>query len=491
MDTDPLAALNTEEREALAELAKARASGKMSRRDYLQAGGLLLGGGLVGGGAGLAATGQASADASTSDGDGDVGLPGDRVDVFADGVDAATVSTEDLQNADGDLRRYGAEFTGYLNSSNELVILDADGDRVRANSDHGAALETWASNAGNAEILLLAGTYTINAQCEIYQATLRGVGNGDQPGVSDNQTVLEQADGTDVYTVVRGRDRSGLENLIIDGNKGNNNTGIGFEANGRGEVSLEDITVRNTPEDGIALLSGCEDSRVSGVTTKDCDGWGVKTVGRNNTVIGCTVKYCTLGISFEDSGVGDAKLAGSHVRGGTGASGIQVRSGGNVTVEGCTVDGRDSGGTAALDKGVIVTEAADTVTVTGTIVHHTTGSGFAADTNQTSTSDEQGDIIFGDCIAHNCGTHGFNAQNTQDVICDGCIAYGNSNDGIRFTGSESSECIASGCRSRNNGADGLTVGGDNCSVTGCVLTGNTGSSLADNGTGTATAGNVT
>jgi hypothetical protein len=52
----------------------------------------------IAGGATLATalTQAVAADASTSDGDGDVGQPGNRVDVFADGVDATSVTTESL-----------------------------------------------------------------------------------------------------------------------------------------------------------------------------------------------------------------------------------------------------------------------------------------------------------------------------------------------------------------------------------------------------------
>lgn len=70
---------------ALKELAQAKANGglNLDRRDALA----LLTGGAVGGGAALSAVGTAAAGASTSDSDGNVGTPTDRVDVFADGVD--------------------------------------------------------------------------------------------------------------------------------------------------------------------------------------------------------------------------------------------------------------------------------------------------------------------------------------------------------------------------------------------------------------------
>jgi len=84
--------LNDDELDALVDIAQARASGAVSRRDLLKTGGALAALGLGGG----AAVGSASADASTSDDDGNVGRPSDRYDGFFDGVDANSVSTGQL-----------------------------------------------------------------------------------------------------------------------------------------------------------------------------------------------------------------------------------------------------------------------------------------------------------------------------------------------------------------------------------------------------------
>jgi hypothetical protein len=102
-------------------LREARENGVINRRQAL---GLLAGIG-VGGAAGYAGVGQASADASTSDSDGNVGTPSDRVDVFADGMDSKSVKTgkhqtvEQLSNNDDAL----SNVDSYLNSltDNELV----------------------------------------------------------------------------------------------------------------------------------------------------------------------------------------------------------------------------------------------------------------------------------------------------------------------------------------------------------------------------------
>jgi len=96
---DRLAALDDDELDALIEIAQARASGALSRRDLLKAGGTLGALGLVGG----SAVGSSAADASTSDSDSNAGRPSDRVDVFADGVDANSVSTGNLDIEGADL----------------------------------------------------------------------------------------------------------------------------------------------------------------------------------------------------------------------------------------------------------------------------------------------------------------------------------------------------------------------------------------------------
>lgn len=70
------------ERESLADMLAAKTG--VTRRQVL----LALG---AGGGMGALASGGVQADASTSDSDGDVGLPGERVDIFADGVDAQSL----------------------------------------------------------------------------------------------------------------------------------------------------------------------------------------------------------------------------------------------------------------------------------------------------------------------------------------------------------------------------------------------------------------
>lgn len=99
MTANPLEGLSEDEQQALAELAQARVESSITTRDFLKAAGVIGTGAVLGGGAIELATQDAAADASTTDDDGDVGQPGDRVDVYADGVDANSVDTDDASIA--------------------------------------------------------------------------------------------------------------------------------------------------------------------------------------------------------------------------------------------------------------------------------------------------------------------------------------------------------------------------------------------------------
>lgn len=88
--------LTSEDIQFIKELREARNNQSITRRQAL---GLLAGAG-IGAGAGAVGTQQVTAAADTTDSDGNVGLPNDRVDVFADGVDAAAEVSATSVNAD-------------------------------------------------------------------------------------------------------------------------------------------------------------------------------------------------------------------------------------------------------------------------------------------------------------------------------------------------------------------------------------------------------
>lgn len=142
---DPLAELNAEERKALAELAKARADGDISRRDLMTLGGAGVVGALLGGGGMTAATGSAAAATTQS---GTIGTDTDRVDVFGEDVDASASITDAA----------GVEHTSEL----------ADDGDPQPPEDH--------DNAAHSTVMIEDATTTGNAPYEVQKNGTDGTG---------------------------------------------------------------------------------------------------------------------------------------------------------------------------------------------------------------------------------------------------------------------------------------------------------------------------
>lgn len=120
--------LSPDQQHAIVDLAQARLEGGVDRRTLMQALGATGVGALLGGGS-LAAVDRAAGQASTSDGDGDVGLPGDPVDVFADGVDANEIATGELNTTTHYIRE--EDYSGDLgNDINGVVSSASKGDTI-------------------------------------------------------------------------------------------------------------------------------------------------------------------------------------------------------------------------------------------------------------------------------------------------------------------------------------------------------------------------
>ncbi len=87
---------------------------KAYRREILS----VLVGGAAGGAALAVGTGEVEAAASTSDSDGNVGLPSDRVDVFADGIDINTINGDEpvrSQSTEYQIQKDGSDGSGIIN----------------------------------------------------------------------------------------------------------------------------------------------------------------------------------------------------------------------------------------------------------------------------------------------------------------------------------------------------------------------------------------
>jgi len=106
-----------EHKETIRELQQAKENNQISRR---QAVALLASGVGIGGLSGGLAVSGARADASTGDNDGNVGWPNDRVDVFADGVDAIAVDTDEVSG--------GVSSTAITNFEGANLSVDSNGN---------------------------------------------------------------------------------------------------------------------------------------------------------------------------------------------------------------------------------------------------------------------------------------------------------------------------------------------------------------------------
>lgn len=152
MTDSPLSQLNKEEQEALAELAKGRVNGNISRRDALQAAGVLGIGSLIGGGAGIAATDSAKAAPQ-----GNVGTSSDPIaNGYFDSLDAdegvinnPSISTTNF--LESPLRIKGAAANG---GGHGISLVPYDDGTYNSNSDK--APVRWYDSTGSFLFQILA-----------------------------------------------------------------------------------------------------------------------------------------------------------------------------------------------------------------------------------------------------------------------------------------------------------------------------------------------
>ena len=359
---------------------------------------------------------------------------------------------------------YAADESGLLHSGDAATVIDTVCD----------------SNRGS-HILVGPGDYLIDVSVlsqswtRIFDCTLEGVNR--------QQVTFTAADGTDPFAVFRGRSQSAIKSLTIDGNRLNNASGHGFEANGRSEVRVEDVEVQKTADNGLALQNDCTDSVVVDCHIHDTDGFAVRASGSRNRIEGV---YADSTKSITAVSGSDATVTNSIVTNPIDQFGIVLNfSLSDSEVSNCRVD---AGGSASW--GIGVSQGCQGCTIANCTVRGAVEHGITIDTNTSDDSPEPGDHTISGCVSHDNGAHGINIQNTHNTTISGCTAFGNSNAGLRVTGTESENCTVTSCRSRSN-TDGLVVDAENCSASGNVLLGNT-NNLVDNTTnGIATAANVT
>lgn len=120
-----------EQRQEIEALRQAVQGGGPTRRGLMQGAGALGVGALLGGGASHAID-PVAADASTSDSDGDVGTPSNRLDVFADGVDTTSIDADELNGADisdTQTAERGFETDGNGGLTPVATVTDGDGTK--------------------------------------------------------------------------------------------------------------------------------------------------------------------------------------------------------------------------------------------------------------------------------------------------------------------------------------------------------------------------
>lgn len=160
-----------EELRSLKQLAQS-AGGGPTRRDALAGLGLLGGGTLLGGATIHSLLGTAAADASTTDGDPDLGLPSDRVDAFLDGLDATSITLDTSYEAVDDIGTTSGATPLDLSAANmATVTLSGDVTFSFANAS--------SSPPGNS--LLLKITQDASTQHEITWPSVNWISGGAPP----------------------------------------------------------------------------------------------------------------------------------------------------------------------------------------------------------------------------------------------------------------------------------------------------------------------
>jgi hypothetical protein len=169
---NPLLSLAPEKQQQLVDLVESNdieslaTKTGLTRRQILGIGATLAGSGALGGYAVSELVDPAQAQADTGDSDGNVGLPTDRVDVFADGVDSNSLSTDDLNIA-------GADF---ISSGSFLPILT---NQVNGSTSSSTFSDIEGENDNLMSIPDLTEFVPSGATLQIF-ATGRSIPNGDQ-----------------------------------------------------------------------------------------------------------------------------------------------------------------------------------------------------------------------------------------------------------------------------------------------------------------------
>lgn len=246
-----------EDPEAVAERIWQNARG-VSRRELLGGAGALAAGTAIGAGGAFGATQRASAQASTSDGDGNVGTPNDEVDVFADSVDAK-ISNTTVNASDDDF----ADINEALSFANNNGF-----SRVYAPAGEGSG--------ANGEYVVTAGSGSSGATVP---NSVTVFGDGPESTVIK----LDDSQASDYNFVVRPNTLATVHDLAINGNAANQTdggdetlqAGIGSPRNSQQDgITINNVRVFNTQYRG-AFLSGVPNLHVTNLEAENCGNRGI------------------------------------------------------------------------------------------------------------------------------------------------------------------------------------------------------------------------
>lgn len=249
-EENPLLNLSTGEQRKLVNLVKygdiqeiSEETG-LSRRQVLGIGGALLASAGVGGVTADQIIQEVKADASTTDSDGNVGLPGDRVDLYADGIDSNVVSARSVESVADVVVKPGGDVTRVETETNS-------GDHVFIGGDH--TVSDALTFSGLTDVTLsLAGTLTLDDGGTAAGAVIslqncqRFIVEG---GVVDMDYQNNTDDGTNGTQPCISFGNSPSDILIRDMRLVN---GIDAAVLGNGEdVTLRNLDIENTDERGV------------------------------------------------------------------------------------------------------------------------------------------------------------------------------------------------------------------------------------------------
>lgn len=436
-----MAELSDADKEFIKELREAKENKSLTRREALSIAGGVLGGGVLGA-AGTVET--VSADASTTDTDGNVGLPDDRVDVFAEGVDSVSVGADGVDAGRQNRTHYAsaeAEAAGAATDAQIQSVINASspGDTV--------VIDGLEDATGVSEPYSVGAAVTIPSDRQVLVAA--------HVQASASVNAFENADQTNGNSNIRIRGTAGG---LLDGNAG---TGVrGIEFNKGSEYVVESLRMTDWADDHVIVWAAPE-SRVEGC---HCSGGATSTGG---TGVPAQIR---VGLNGADT-PGDYVVAGNIcVNGDTGIIARQTR---NVTIQGNVVvtpkrngimvetDVSDfavvgntvrDGGTANKVHGQIYVTLSDNGTVGGnTCSGKTNGHGIHVEEDCNDVS------VDGNTCADN-GLKGIFANiggaASSPVGCsfDGNTCVRNQHDGIRLVSHEHASVDGNTCRNNNQSA---------------------------------------